>query len=357
MVVVATPFMTHRLGPVRPALLAIAGASGALMLIACANAAALLLVHGAGRRREVAVRLALGARRLQVVRQLFWESILLSLAAGVVGVGLAFISFDAIVSFAPPGVPRLDEAAIDSRALLCVLALSLGTALIVGLFPAWRHSSAASLAGLHEHSRSATAASSSARTRKVLVAAQLAVVTVLLTGAGLFTRSLVALSQLDLGFDPRGVLTFDLSFSADRYDTREKQWLLIDAVLDRAQRLPESIAAGAVFQRPFANGVIGMDSNVIIEGQPLGDESASRNPILNWDRQPPATSVRWTFSSWRAGSSTIATPRSRRRSSSSVSRSQRVCGRARVQSAGACSHTAHPSQKTGKRLHGKPLSA
>ena len=83
MAVVATPLMTYLLGPARPALLAIAGASGALLLIACANAAALLLVHGAARTREVAVRFALGARRLQIVRQLFCESIVLSLVAGV----------------------------------------------------------------------------------------------------------------------------------------------------------------------------------------------------------------------------------------------------------------------------------
>ena len=89
MAVVATPLMAHLLGPARPALLAIAGASGALLLIACANAAALLLVQGAGRRREVAVRFALGARRLQIVRQLFCEAIVLSLIAGVLGVGLA----------------------------------------------------------------------------------------------------------------------------------------------------------------------------------------------------------------------------------------------------------------------------
>ena len=170
MAVVATPLMTHLLGPARPALLAIAGASGALLLIACANAAALLLVHGAGRRREVAVRFALGARRLQIVRQLFCESIVLSLIAGVLGVGLAYVSFGAIVSLAPIEVPRLDEAAIDVRALLFALVLCLGTAVMVGLLPAWRHSGAAPFAGLHERSRSATAASSSARARKLLVA-------------------------------------------------------------------------------------------------------------------------------------------------------------------------------------------
>jgi putative ABC transport system permease protein len=287
MAVVATPLVTHLLGPARPALLAIAGASSALLLIACANAAGLLLVQGAGRRREVAVRFALGARRLQIVRQVVCESIVLSLAAGVLGVGLAYVSFGAIVSLAPIEVPRLDEAAIDGRALLFALLLCLGTALMVGLLPAWRDSGGAPLAGLHERSRAATPTSSSAHARKLLVAAQLVAVVVLLTVAGLFIRSFTALLRLDLGFDPRGVLTFNLGFSDEKHDTNEKQWALIDAVLDRARRLPGAIAAGAVSQRPFAHGAIGMDTNVIIEGQPLAAESASRNPILNWEVATP----------------------------------------------------------------------
>ena len=287
MEVVATPLMTHLLGPARPALLAIAGASGALLLIACANAAALLLVHGAARTREVAVRFALGARRLQIVRQLFCESIVLSLIAGVLGVGLAYVSFGAIVSLAPIEVPRLDEAAIDIRALLFALVLSVGTAVMVGLLPAWRHSGAAPFAGLHERSRSASATSSSARVRKLLVAAQLVAVVVLLTVAGLFIRSFTALLRLDLGFEPRGVVTFNLGFSDDKDATNEKQWARVDAVLDSARQLPRAVSAGAVYQRPFANGVIGMDTTVIIEGQPFTAESFSRNPMLNWEAATP----------------------------------------------------------------------
>jgi putative ABC transport system permease protein len=285
--VVATPLMTHLLGPARPALLAIAGASGALLLIACANAAALLLIHGAGRRREIAVRFALGARRLQIVRQLLCESILLSVLAGGLGVALAYVSFDAIVSLAPIEVPRLAEAAIDGRALLFALVLCVGTALMAGLLPAWRHSSSARLPGLQERSQSSTSASSSARARKLLVAAQIAAVVVLLTVAGLFIRSFTELLRLDLGFDPAGVLTFSLAMSEEKYDTKEKQWALVDAVIDRARRLPDATAAGAVYLRPFAAGAIGMDTNVIIEGQPLSSESASRNPILNWEAATP----------------------------------------------------------------------
>ncbi len=287
MAVVVTPLTKYLLGPARPALLAIAGASAALLLIACANAAALLLVHGAGRRREVAVRFALGARRLQIVRQLLCESIVLSLIAGGLGVAVAYASFNAILSLAPIEVPRLDEAAIDVNALLFALGLCLGTAIVIGLFPAWRHSGGSLLVGLHDRARSATGSSSSARVRRLLVASQLAVVVLLLTGAGLFIRSFTALLRLDLGFDPRGVLTFNLDFSEETQDPNEKQWALVDAILDSARRLPGAVAAGAVYQRPFADGVIGMDSNVIVEGQPLVAESASRNPILNWEVATP----------------------------------------------------------------------
>ena len=285
--VVLTPLTTHLLGPARPALLAIAGASVAVLLIACANAAALLLVHGAGRKREVAVRLALGARRLQIVWQLFCDAIVLALIAAVLGVGLAYLSFGTILSLVPIDVPRLDQAAIDVRALLFALIVCAGTAITIGLFPAWRHSGSALLADLHARSRSATATGSSVRARKMLVAAQLAAVVVLVTVAGLFVRSFTNLLRLDLGFDPRGVLTFHVNYSEGKYDTKDKQWALIDAVLDSTGRLPGAVAAGAVYERPFAHGAIGMDSNVIIEGQPLAAESASRNPILNWEAATP----------------------------------------------------------------------
>jgi predicted permease len=285
MAVVATPLSKYLLGSARPALLAIAGASCALLLIACANAAALLLVQGARRRREVAVRLALGARRLQIVRLLVCESIVLCLIAGVLGVAVAYSSFNAIVSLAPIEVPRLDEAAIDLSALLFALVLCLGTAIAVGLFPAWRYSGASSLVGVHERSRSATVSSSSTRMRKLLVAAQLTVVVVLLTGAGLFIRSFTALLRLDLGFEPRGVVTFNLDVSEDKYDTNERRWALVDAVLDGARRLPGVVAAGAVYQRPFANGAIGMDVGIVLDGQRVG--AANGNPIVNWEEATP----------------------------------------------------------------------
>ena len=283
MVVVATPLLTHVLGPARPALFAIAGAAAMLLLIGCANAAGLLLVQSASRRREVAVRLALGARRWQIVRQRLCESLLLSLLAGIIGVGLAYLGFDAIVGLAPIEVPRLDQASIDVRALLFTFAVSIVTAVVVGLLPGWEYSSGNLTQALQQRSEGGTTASASPRLRKMLVAAQIAAAVMLLTGAGLFTRSFVALLRLDLGFDPNNVLTFHLNVPESSYAAREKRWRLIEAVIDRARRLPDAVAAGAIYLRPFAHGSIGMDTGVIVEGQPLNAESSSRNPILNWE--------------------------------------------------------------------------
>ena len=163
------------------------------------------------------------------------------------------------------------------------------------------------------------------------MAAQLAAVVVLLTAAGLFIRSFTALLRLDLGFDPRGVLTFNLDFSEEKHDTKEKQWALVDAVLDSARRLPGALAAGAVYQRPFANGAIGMDTNVIIEGQPLA--SREREPQPDTQLGSCHTGLFPRHGHPAAAGQAVRRARhgsSRRRLSSSGSRWPRGCGRARI---------------------------
>jgi putative ABC transport system permease protein len=287
MVVVATPLLRHLLGPARPALLAIGGAAAMLLLIACANAAGLLLIHSAPRRREVAVRLALGAPRWQIVRQRLFESLFLALTAGAIGVALAYTGFDAVVRLVPIEVPRLADAAIDARALLFALAVAVTTAIAIALVPAWQHSAGTMLAILQQRAQAGATTPARARARAILVAAQIAAAVVLLTGAGLFARSFVALVRLDLGFDPENVLTFHVSAPDAASATRAQQLARVDAVLERARQLPNVVAAGAVYQRPFAYGAIGMDTSVIVEGQPLNSESASRNPILNWEAATP----------------------------------------------------------------------
>lgn len=287
MVVVATPILTHLVGPARPALFAIGGAAAMLLMIGCMNAAGLLLVYGAARRREVAVRFALGARRAQIVRQLLCESLLLSLIASGAGIALAYASFGAIVGLAPIEVPRLDQASIDARAMLAAVAIALVTSVIVGVLPAWHHTSLHLLPELQERAGAGTAVAASPRVRKALVAAQIAAALVLLTGAGLFTRSFVALLRLDLGFDPTHVLTFRVTGPQGAAAASAQGWSLVDAIADRATRVPGGIAAGAISERPFAHGPIGMDAGVLLEGQRLSAESSARNPIVNWEVATP----------------------------------------------------------------------
>jgi predicted permease len=287
MAVVATPLVEHLLGRARPALLAIAGASAVLLLIACANAAGLLLVHGAARRHEVAVRLALGARRWQIARQFLAESAILAGAAGIAGVAIASLAFEAMVAMVPIEVPRLDRAAIDGQALLFALGTCLSSALVTGLLPAWQCSGGKLLPGLHQQSRAGTTSPPGTRVRRLLVAAQLAAAIVLLAAAGLFARSFVSLLRLDLGFDPDNVLTFEIDTPDKRYPDGPKQWAFVEAVLGQVSAAPGVRAGGAIYNRPFEHGPIGMDTGVIIEGQPLTREGGSRNPILNWEAVTP----------------------------------------------------------------------
>jgi putative ABC transport system permease protein len=279
MAVVATPIERHLLGPARPALIAIGGACAVLLLIACANAGGLLLAHGTARRRDVAVRLALGARRSQVVRQFMAEAAILAGASALIGLGLAFASFDALVALAPIDVPRLDEAAIHAPSLVFALIAGVVTALVIGLLPAWQCTGADVADGL-QHSRGGTVVRRVSRLRKALVAAQLAAAVVLLTAAGLLARSFVSLLGLDLGFDPRNVLVFEIDAPKDRHPT-------VDTLLERVAAVPGVVAAGAIHNRPFAHGPIGMDSSVIVEGQPLTQQTISQNPILNWEPVTP----------------------------------------------------------------------
>jgi putative ABC transport system permease protein len=285
--IVVTPLVSYLVGPARPALFATGGAAAVLLLIGCANATGLLLVQSARRRREVAICVALGAGRWRIVRHRLCESILLSTAAGVVGVVLAYASFGAIVGLVPIEVPRLDQAAIDVRTILFAVVVSTAIALVVGLVPAWRDGTHTVSDVLQQRSETGASGASAVRMRKLLAGTQIAAAVVLLTGASLFTRSFVTLLRVDLGFVPQHVLTFHLGFPESSYAAIEPRRALVDAVLTRARQLPHVSAAGAVYLRPFAHGSIGSDTSVIAEGQPLTPHGAASNPIVNWEVATP----------------------------------------------------------------------
>src|SRR5437867_2238030 len=199
-------------GGTRLSLLTLLGAVGLVLLIACANVANLLLVRGAVRQREMALRAALGAGRWRIVRQLLGESLLLAALGGVLGVMLAYWGTNLITSYLPGGVPRLREADIDSTVFGFTLGLSLLAGVVFGMAPAWQASRANLTQSLQEGGRGSTG--SRQRLRSALVVSEIALTLAVLVGAGLLIQSFWRLQQVDSGFDARNVLMMQISVKA-----------------------------------------------------------------------------------------------------------------------------------------------
>jgi predicted permease len=204
------PLKEQMVGDVRPFLLVLLAAVGFVLLLACVNVASLLLARSAGRRREFAVRTALGASRRRIVCQLLTESLLLGIASGGVGLLLAVWGTHAALGLVPVALPRIDEIGLDFRVLAFATALSLLSGTLFGLVPAWKTSQADPQTALKEGGRGATGAHN--RAQSAFVVAEMAVALVLLIGAGLMVRSLARLANVDPGFNPRNVVNFGLSF-------------------------------------------------------------------------------------------------------------------------------------------------
>jgi putative ABC transport system permease protein len=250
----------------RPLLL-LQGAVGFVLLIACANVAALLMARASSRQTEVAIRAALGAGRARIFRQFLTESLLLSILSGVLGVWLAWGIVRVLVAMAPTWLPMLHAVRIDGQVLLFSAAISVLTGLIFGLIPAAQGSKAAFAESLKAATRGGTAGGASHRLRAVLVAGQLALALMLLIGSGLLIRSFLQLQGADLGCDPHGLLTFRYRFPEKRFGKPVgiyhglPLWELSDAprgaitgVFERLQSVPGlRSVAGAVYP-PLSGG-------------------------------------------------------------------------------------------------------
>jgi putative ABC transport system permease protein len=199
-------------GDVRPALVMLMSCVGFVLLIACANVANLLLVRGAGRRREIAVRTALGASPLRIVRQLLTESILLALAGGALGIGLGFVTLRVFLALHPPAVPRMDGVHIDPVVLACALLASLLVGILFGLLPAVNTARSNVNEGLRE--RTGSPSRRFAVQRALLIIVENALACILLTGTGLALSGLWSIRGVDLGFIPDNVLTFRVAVPA-----------------------------------------------------------------------------------------------------------------------------------------------
>jgi predicted permease len=266
-------FTAISIGPVRPLMRLLLASVGLVLLIACGNAANLLLARAAARERELGVRAALGAGRSRVVRQLVTESLLICVGGGMLGIGLAFLFLRILPRLDPGNIPRMNEASLDWRVLSFALGASMLTGVITGLFPAagaWRLQLADSLKAQGAQGRTA----GHSRLQSGLIIAQTAMVVVLLASAGLLIRSYINVINVDTGFSQAAV-TFHLGLD-DRY--KPPQTAFVKNFIARLSALPGVQAAGAVNNLPLSNS----ESLTIlwIDGYPNKDYQQSEGRVV-----------------------------------------------------------------------------
>jgi putative ABC transport system permease protein len=271
----AQPLAASLVSDVRGALIILLGAVGFVLLIACANVAGLLMARGASRRRELAVRTALGASRGQLVRQLMTESLVLALTGGGLGLLVAVWTLNGLIAVAPDNIPRLDEVTLDWRVALFSLAATLIVGILFGLTPAMQSSKPELQTDLKDGGRSGTARTGA---RSAMVVAQVALALVLLIGAGLMLTSLVRLQTVDPGFRTTELVSVELLLPQSRYDeTRQRQFYT--GVLERLRANPITAQSALLF--PFPLGGSNARSRIQVEGQPERPRAEQTTAELN----------------------------------------------------------------------------
>lgn len=246
------PLQENLVGFLRPAMFILLGAVFFVLLIACVNVASLLSARMTSRRKEVALRTAIGATRLRILRQLLTESVLLGLIGGTFGVLLAILGVKVLVSFIPPSIPRVSEIGIDPTVLAFTLLVSVLTGLIFGLMPAWQTTHTELNEVLKESSRGSTGGKSQARFRNVLVVTELVLSLVLLIGAGLLIRSFVAMRNVDPGFRAEGVLVnSQLVLPPQKYAEGNRGVAFFKELFERVKALPGVESVGGITALPL----------------------------------------------------------------------------------------------------------
>jgi len=256
---------------VRQTLLVLLGAVTFVMLIACVNVANLLLARAQARTREVAIRSALGAGRRRLVRQFLCESAVLGLIGGSGGLAVAYAATRALVALGPASIPRLSDVAIDMRVLGFAIATALLTSIVFGLVPALA-ASGGSASRFFQSAGRGTVGASGARVRRVLVVAEMTLAVVLLVGAGLLIRSYSLLQRVDPGFDPQGVVTFNISLPTAKYPGISEIETFVSTLVPRLQREPGVTGAAAAFGLPFAS-----DFSASTSFRRRGEEDSANN--------------------------------------------------------------------------------
>jgi predicted permease len=272
---VLIPMQEEIVGNSRAMLLMLLGAVGLVLLIACANVGNLLFTRALSRRKEIAIRLALGAARGRLFQQLLTEALLLAGAGGALGLLLAYGTLTSASTLLAGQVPRAEEISIDGRVLLFAVGMSMLTGTLAGTLPAVRAGRSDLNDALKEGGRSDGAIG--VGTRRLLIVCEVALSLVLLMGAGVMVQSLLALRHVDTGFDPNNVLTMRVRLVEARYPTPGQRSAFFEAAFQRIRALPGVDAAGTIDDLPFADG---SSQTLALEGY-----APQRNPVAVQVRQ------------------------------------------------------------------------
>jgi putative ABC transport system permease protein len=273
---VVIPMQEEIVGNSRTMLLLLLGAVGLVLLIACANVGNLLFTRALSRRKEIAIRSALGARRGRVFQQLLIEALLLASVGGVLGLLFAYGTLTSASTLLASQMPRAEEISIDGRVLLFALSVSILTGVLAGMLPAVHAGRADLNDALREGGRGDSAIGGGPR--RLLIVCEVALSLVLLMGAGVMVQSLLALRHSDTGFDPNNVLTMDVTLVETRYPTPAHRSSFFDAALQRIRALPGVEAAGTIDDLPLV--VDGSSQTLVLEGYP-----PQRDPVAVEVRQ------------------------------------------------------------------------
>ncbi|HEX5964700.1 MAG TPA: ABC transporter permease [Pyrinomonadaceae bacterium] len=269
-----TELRERMVGQLRTSLLILLGAVAVVLLIACANVANLLLARAAYRQKEIALRTALGASRLRVVRQLLTESVLLSLVSGLLGLGLSMWLLKLLIAISPADSPRFKEIGIEWRVFIFALGVTILAGLLFGLVPALHTSRPDLNETLKESGRQGGAGSSRNRVGSLLIVSEIALSFVLLVSAGLLIKSFMNLRRIDPGFTPDNVLAFRLAVINPTYNSDEKRTQIWRQLVDQVKATPGVQSVGAISSLPLGGDTFNLGRSVVREGDQEVPENA-----------------------------------------------------------------------------------
>jgi putative ABC transport system permease protein len=358
------PLRRQLFGAIERPLYVLSGAVAFVLAIACANVASLLLGRGAARQRDIALRRALGATRLRIVRQLLTEAVSLSAVGGAAGALLAWWGTAALLRLAPPDLAS-SGARFDLRVLSFTLGVAVVSGLVFGMLPALQFSRGDLSSALAAGSTRGSGSRRSGRIRDALVTAEIAVALILLVGSTLLVRSFAALSRVDTGIDTHNLLTFDVRLSGPRAEYQARQVQFYDQLQRRLAAVPGVIAAGSAVTLPIGGDDFG--TSFLVEGRPT--PQPGYEPHAGYQIVMPGFFKAMGIPLASGRDVRDSDTRTSRASRSSTTRSRGSSGPARIRSAAACGSTTrrvddgrgrrrrHPAPRPGRAAAPGALSA